>query len=152
MLKEKIMQEKEKNHQLTSYSFEEVQKLYNTSRNVSTIGGICAFFAVMYLLMFLLFVSVFESSQEELGAMALLFGAMILFSMSAIGLFKRTNWGRTLGIISCVLLLLVFPIGTIIGIVGIRALSSAPGLFGGNTLTHDEIKNEFNKLKRMKKK
>ncbi|MBW2005306.1 MAG: hypothetical protein JRI72_12015 [Deltaproteobacteria bacterium] len=138
---------KEKNRQLDSYSFEEVKKLYNKSRNVSAIGGICVFLAVIYLLGFLLFFPSSESSQDELFVMVIFFGVMVFFIISAIGIFKRTNWGRTLGIIFCVLLLLAIPIGTIIGVVGIMAFSSAPELFGGNNLTHNEIEIEFNKLK-----
>jgi hypothetical protein len=72
--------------------------------------------------------------------------------MAVVGLFKRTAWGRILGIIVCVISLINIPIGTAIGAFGLFAFFGAPELFGSNRVTHRELKTEFKLQKAQMKK
>jgi hypothetical protein len=78
-------------------------------------------------------------------------GLGLFYLASIIGLFKRTSWGRILGIIVCSLSLLSIPLGTIIGIMGLFAFIKAPNLFGSGRVLHKDLKAEFKLRKKWRK-
>ena len=116
----------------------QIKKLYYRSCNVNAI-------AVILGLGFLILVIVSILPDARRGfAMRFGFGGLAVFYVVTIaGLFRRTAWGRILGIIACVTFLLNIPIGTAIGIFGLFAFIGAPNLFGSNRVTHRELKFEF---------
>ncbi len=67
----------------------------------------------------------------------------IFFLFAVFGLYQRTSWGKVLGIIACILMLISIPVGTIIGIAGLFAIFGSPKLFGKDRFTHKELKAEF---------
>lgn len=69
---------------------------------------------------------------------------------AAIGLMKRTTWGRILGFITGALMLLGFPLGTIIGIMVLVALGRGGRLFGPDRLHHKPLDAEWRHRKRNK--
>lgn len=129
-----------------------LKKLYYRSANVSCIAAL------------MLLGSVFSASialgtwyyeepvdfSQEIGRIIFLVMAVFQFS-GFIGLGTRSPWGRILGFICCVLMLINIPIGTLVGIAGLVALSKAPELFGQGRVTHKELKAEFKERKRLKK-
>lgn len=84
-------------------------------------------------------------------------GQILFFSLAGcqfagfIGLAIRSVWGRIFGFIGCTIMLINIPLGTLIGIVGLVALSKAPELFGQARVTHKELKAEFKQRKCLKK-
>jgi hypothetical protein len=59
--------------------------------------------------------------------------------------------GEYLVLFCSVLILINIPIGTLVGIAVLVALSKAPELFGQGRVTHKELKAEFKERKRLKK-
>ncbi len=74
--------------------------------------------------------------NHEISLDGLTIGLTGFFLVVAIGLIRRTEWGRIVGSLFTAILLVGFPIGTLIGIVGLRATLKAPELFGNARLTH----------------
>lgn len=54
----------------------------------------------------------------------------LLYSVIAIGMLKRTKWGFYCGLALSSLLLLAFPIGTILGLLTIKAFADGKTAFG----------------------
>ncbi|MBK1881640.1 hypothetical protein JIN85_04400 [Luteolibacter pohnpeiensis] len=125
-----------------------LKKLYHRSSNVNFIAGL-----IMLAIVFLVAIipTLSNSGGYEWWMTAIFCVVLVLYVVTAVGLVKRTNWGRTLGIIVSALSLINIPIGTIIGIAGLAAFISSPNLFGAGRVTHRELKAEFKERKRMKK-
>jgi len=70
--------------------------------------------------------------------------AMLLFSFfflsSGYFCFKRSLVGKYTIAALCIPILFMFPIGTIAGFIGLRAIYKSPVLFGENKVTHNELK------------
>ena len=79
-----------------------------------------------------------EIQDSALGGLAI----TILVFMSGIGLLRRSHWGRILAFICSLFMLLLFPIGTIIGALSLGALGSRQ-LFGPNRIDHRALEAEF---------
>jgi len=126
---------------LGDIEYKRLKKRYNNSRSIRT---------AVYLLVIcsvILLISLLGLHLVSVLAIPLL----ILFISTAVGLSLRTNWGRILGYISCVIFLFLVPIGTIISIFVLIALTTSSELFGKNKVTHKEAQRAFF-IQRMRKK
>ena len=56
---------------------------------------------------------------------------------------KRIAFGRWSGIVLCLITMLVWPIGTIFGLLGLVAYVAGGKLFGENKITHKELEMEY---------
>jgi hypothetical protein len=131
---------------LQGFNFNQIKKLYYRSCNVNMITFLIGFGSII-----LGIVSAIPNTGHVFSMKAGLVGLAVIYAMTVVGLFRRTAWGRILGIIVCVIFLIAIPIGTVIGISGLFAFLGAPELFGSNRVTHRELKSEFNLQKlRMK--
>lgn len=131
----------------------ELNKLYHRSRNIGAIAALCTIgVIVMGFVASMPLIEPNEFQDSESQAVIAILGSIGLFQLiAAIGLFKRTSWGKILGFVVCAIMLVNIPIGTLIGIVGIIALSQGGDLFGANRITHKELKAEFILRKQQKK-
>lgn len=130
---------------LADYSDAQIKKLYYRSCNVTGVGVILLLGAL--LLSGMLIAASGSGTALELS-IPLIIGIIAFNILAAIGAFMRQTWGRVVGIIACVLMLLnLNPISIIIGIMGLFAFIGAKELFGPNRVTHKEAKAAFNAVK-----
>jgi FtsH-binding integral membrane protein len=132
---------------LQGLDFKQLKKLYHRSCNVNAIT-----FLLGLGLIALAIVSILPDAEYETSMRFVFVGLTVFYAMAVVGLFKRTAWGRILGIIVCVISLINIPIGTAIGAFGLFAFFGAPELFGSNRVTHRELKTEFKLQKAQMKK
>lgn len=92
------------------------------------------------------------TSGTGFGALELLFvtGICGIQLVAMIGLIQRANWGRVFGFISAALMLIGFPIGTLIGILFLVSLVRSGRLFGPDRLRHKELEAEWRYRKKHK--
>jgi hypothetical protein len=127
------------------------KKLYYRSVNVGTIAFLLVIGAIAIIAL-VIYQSNLASKQGGFIIIPPIFYIQIGFSIiAAVGLFLRTIWGKMVGIIACILMLISIPIGTIIGITGLFALFKSPELFGPDRLTHKDLKKEYKTRKREKR-
>lgn len=125
--------------------FKGLQKLYYRSCNVTGI-------AVLLILGLLALSALLMIPFDEPAFPHVLLIAMVAFyAITIVGLLMRTEWGRIMGIIVCVISLLSIPIGTIIGLFGLFAFFGAPELFGNDRIPHKDLKAEFKRRKAERK-
>ncbi len=79
------------------------------------------------------------------GIFALALGLILL--LAAAGTVIRKSWYDILGIILCIISLIGFPIGTLLGIWGLTALNPNNNLFGKQRYFNKDISREY-KLRR----
>ena len=124
---------------LASYTPAQIKKLYYRSCNINAIALLVAIGVVAMLIM--LFIG-----DDPVGLKAIFVALLALYSVSFVGVVRRTSWGRIAGIVVCVISLINIPLGTLIGIMGLFAFSRAKELFGPERLTHQEVKAAFKGL------
>jgi len=124
-------------------NWKELKKFYYRSCNVS---GLAALMVIGILgSIFMVISGMFE------GMLVTLILTILIFNfVSVIGIIMRTKWGRIMGIISCCIMLISIPWGTIIGIMGLFAFGKCPELFGEDRVLHRDIKTEFKHRKKNK--
>lgn len=126
----------------------DLKRLRNDSHSIRAVVGL--FILGLVLMLLITFAAIFSGSgigSPELMIMALI-GAMQ--SLAMVGLILRTNWGRAVGFLSATLMLIGFPIGTLIGIFFLTALIRGAKLFGPNRLVHKELETEWRYRKKNK--
>ena len=123
---------------LRDLDFKRLKKMYHRSSNVNVIT-----FLLGLGMIFITFAALAPDSTNSIEMRIFLFGLASLYAIAVVGLFKRTAWGRILGIMISILTLFGFPLGTLIGACGLFAFFGAPQLFGKNRVTHREVKAEF---------
>ena len=123
---------------LQGLDFKQLKKLYHRSCNVNAIT-----FLLGLGLIGLAIVSMLPDAEYEPFMRFVFVGLAIFYAVAVVGLFRRTAWGRILGIIVCIISLINIPIGTAIGAFGLFAFFGAPELFGSNRVSHRELKSEF---------
>lgn len=129
------------------FSFEELRKLFERSSNLVYLS------VSLYILTFIFLttlVYIISLGMFNVTAYVLIF-AIVLFSLSAIGLTKRSNLGRAMGILVCIFFLFWLPFGTIGAIVCLVGLTKTPQLFGENRYFHKDLKAEFKHRKKANK-
>jgi len=129
-----------------------LKQLYNDSRSIKTlralwIVGIIAFLAIIGFVLF----SPNRIPADQIPSLAIILPFIALNLATVIGCFRWATWGRILGIISCALALFGFPIGTLIGILGLVAFIRSPELFGPKRLDPAELLIEYKSRKKTAK-
>lgn len=146
------------NGKFSQLDFKQLKKMYHRSVNVAVI----AFLMVLGIIGCLIQAgsikqtlrdiveleagsgSTLEVSSLLMDILPIVFIVLAVFYVAAAtGLYQRSSWGKVLGIIACIFMLISIPIGTIIGVVGLVAIFGSPQLFGKNRYTHKELKAEF---------
>jgi len=130
---------------LRELDFKQLRKLYLRSCNVNAITFLTALGVILLALM-----SIGAAIESAMGLVFI--GISVFYAVAVIGMYRRSEWGRVLGIIVCIIALFHIPIGTLIGVAGLVAFSSARELFGINRVTHKELKAEFALQKANRKK
>ncbi|MEM0896914.1 MAG: hypothetical protein AAGJ79_08500 [Verrucomicrobiota bacterium] len=131
-------------YQFKDLDFKQLKKLYYRSCNVNGITGL-----LVLGLIFIVIASFMPDIVAE-GLQLVFIGLAVFYAVTIFGLFKRTSWGRILGIIVCIISLINIPIGTLIGVLGLFAFFGAPELFGPDRVLHKDLKSEFKLRKKNK--
>lgn len=128
-----------------------LKQLRNDSHSIRTLAVLLVFSNLM--LAFLFFFTIAGDGGTmgigfpELAIQAVILGVNVA---TATGLFKRAVWGRVMGFITCGIMLIGFPIGTLIGILCLIALARGGVLFGPDRLSHKELGAEWKYRKKAK--
>ncbi|MEJ2694218.1 MAG: hypothetical protein P8166_14555 [Candidatus Thiodiazotropha sp.] len=72
----------------------------------------------------------------------------LYFCISTYACFARPHWGDIVGVISSVIFLFSFPIGTMFGILGLRAITKNKQLFGKDRITDAELSDAAARIER----
>ena len=124
---------------LKNYSFKEIRTLYYSSRNIIAI----LLLLVLWIFIFSIMLFAYEDITPDFRLFLMI--TIPFYLISAIGMTKRTKWGRILGIIISFLML-----GIAIGIIGLISFIGSPELFGRDRFTHKRLKSEFKYRKKTK--
>lgn len=129
---------------LWAMTWKEVRRLYMASINIRALGflyilpvvGIIALMSAM-----MMTGGPTAADAESLGGWvaALLGIGVVLYAAAAYACFARPAWGRWLGIVLCAVGLLNFPMGTLIGIIGLIAYAQGGKLFGAARIAHKDV-------------
>jgi len=133
--------------QLRELDFSQLRKLYHRSCNVNAIT-----FLIGTGLIVMVILTALPSTEFGLPMRLAFVGITVIYAIAVFGLFKRTSWGRIVGIMICFISLINLPVGTLIGIFGLYAFFGSPQLFGINRVTHKDLKAEFKLQKANRKK
>jgi hypothetical protein len=124
----------------------EVKKLYNHSRSIGALVFLWSLGLGATILGVIAMSSLKGKALEEgpsSGVLIAIVGVMVaIYGAAVYSCWTRQSWGRVLGIVLCALMLLNFPLGTLIGIFGLIALIGGSRLFGPDRLTHAQLKAE----------
>ena len=134
-------------------SFNELKKLKNYSHNIGALGVLWSIGAALSINgLVLIAFGLVEYEKDDAFVFAVVFCLFlaIVLCLAVIGLFTRTRWGRGIGIGLCAFGLLGFPIGTIISIIGLIALTKDNRLFGKGRYLHKDLKKEYKFRKKNK--
>ena len=131
------------------WDYADVKELWKHSRTVLSLAQFFGLMAAIWALV-LAAVVLGENPIDPAGALFLAI-PLFLFSVGVYALSKRTEWGRIYGAVICALLLLGFPLGTLIGALGLVGLTKGRSLFGPDRPTHKELKARMKEMKRERK-
>lgn len=125
----------------TELSFKELKTIRDHSNVVTVLGVIwsisstCWFLGAIY--------TFWEDAPRALLFSGLYFGVAAIMAVSAYGSFQRPKWARVVCMIPCVFALIGFPLGTILGIIGLIALRKGDVLFGETRYQPKDLTKEF---------
>ena len=127
---------------LWDIAFKEVRKLYLASVNIRALGVIYALGSLGLIVTGGTMVA--DPKLASAGSFVQAYSAIlivlgVLWVAGVITSFTRPRWGRWLGIVLCVLMLISFPFGTLIGILGLVAYVQGAKLFGPDRLLHKDV-------------
>lgn len=134
---------------LERLSSQKLKVLYRRSRTVKVIAGLWLFFGMLFALCAILAMfgvltpADLSRSEFVIGSAVLALATLI----PGIGLIGRAAWGKVAGIGACILSLFGFPVGTLIGVLGLAAIFGAPELFGKHRISHTDIKAAYKTAK-----
>lgn len=140
------------NLRLCSYTTPQVKRLLSHSSSIQTL---CVLWCIGAVVAAILVVGLLSSGVQNEEDMILAIFAIPMLALqifAIVGGFKRSKWGRTVGMIACALMLINIPCGTLIGILGLIAYGGGSVLFGPGRITQAELKKEvaFRKKHRIK--
>lgn len=118
------------------YATKQLRRLYNHSHSVRAL-------AVLWLLVALALVAAAFTNLGDPGSFLLLAALGGFYLSGAVGTLQRKAWARFLGILLCVVMMIGFPLGTIIGLLGIVAFAAGGPLFGLKPMSHRALKEEI---------
>ncbi len=129
--------------------FTDVKELWNYSRTLRSIGALFALGAIIFGFAAAAIISEVDSSDK--GGMALFAALFVYQTVGVYVMYKRPLWGRIVGMVICSVMLIGFPVGTLIGVLGLRAVIKGKALFGDDRLIHKDLKKLFKDMKRDRK-
>ena len=133
---------------LWEMTLKELRKIYLASLNVRALGILYALGAVGILAAGLIPLA---SSATKSGLEVIFIVIGLMYAAACVSSYTRPTWGRWLGIVICVLALLSFPFGTIIGILGLIAYAQGGKLFGPEKFVHAEVVRIYKERKQAEK-
>jgi hypothetical protein len=125
-----------------------LKKLRDHSHTIRALGMLWALGTLIYAGLALMMLA--GSDAGGAAAAGLLLGLGALVGCASYACFARPGWGRVLGIILNAIALLGFPIGTLIGILGLIAFVGGEKLFGDGKYLHADLQREFKHRKQNK--
>ncbi|MBC8022917.1 MAG: hypothetical protein H7Y14_07345 [Burkholderiales bacterium] len=133
--------------------FKEVRKLYLASVNIRALGVLYALGALSLLATAGITAAspAGTAGPSPPGLIALLIALGIISVAATVSSYTRPKWGRVLGIILCGISLVSFPLGTLIGILGIIAYVQGGKLFGPDRLHHKDVALVYKQRKKDKR-
>jgi hypothetical protein len=120
--------------QLWEMPFKDLKKLYLASVNIRALGILYGLGAFGLLAGPILLT---RGADQWLGYVLIASGVVSV--AGCVSSYTRPGWGRPVGILLCVLGLLNFPLGTLIGILGLVAYANGRKLFGADRLPHKDV-------------
>jgi hypothetical protein len=121
--------------ELWEMPFKDLKKLYLASVNIRALGILYGLGALGGLVAGVLLVN----GSMESGLAFVLLGSGVVSVAACISSYTRPGWGKVVGILLCILSLFNFPLGTLIGILGLIAYYNGGKLFGPNRLLHKDV-------------
>ncbi|SHI66150.1 hypothetical protein SAMN02745181_0603 [Rubritalea squalenifaciens DSM 18772] len=125
------------------FSKQAVDRLYSRSCNVTSVASFTSIISLILLGQASLQLAS-STRVDGFDFYIILFGFLGGFgAISAYHMIKRSRSGRIMGISCSSFALILFPVGTIIGVAGLFGFIQAPILFGEKRITHKELKKEY---------
>lgn len=124
----------------------DLNKLRNDSHSIRAIAALMLLsvlgFSIIFGSVIMVGISLGTSGvgMAELAAIGIF---VIIPGFTGYALLKRPKWGRVVGFISGVFMLLGFPIGTLIGIFFLISLIRGERLFGPDRIPHKDLETEW---------
>ena len=128
---------------LDQTNLEKIEALESHSSTIQVLAFIWSLSLVLVVLLLLAALSGGIGMQEALLIMVILLPSGVIGT----GLFSRAKWSRFCGMALCYFSLLAIPVGTMIGMLGLKAFKGSPQLFGDNPPKHSEIKERLTYLR-----
>lgn len=131
-------------NQFAELTTKELRTLRNDSHSIRTMAVLLVLGVVVLGLLG------FTSFFARMGGLEViaLSGFVTLNLVTAFGLLRRNSWGRPLGFVVGGLMLLAFPVGTLIGVMCLFALGRGGRLFGPERLEHRALEQEWRHRKK----
>jgi hypothetical protein len=117
----------------------DLNKLRNDSHSIRAIAMLMMLGAGFVLLV----VGMMLAGEGGIYEAWLFEGIVLVQGLVAFGLLKRPNWGRVVGFIAAVFMLLGFPVGTVIGVLFLISLVRGKRLFGPDRIPHKDLETEW---------
>ena len=148
------LEDREGPEALWEMPFKELAQLRNASINIRVLGFLFGLSAAGSLLLVGLG-SLGASATGSGSASSVVFLAIFLvtglLSLAAcVGAYTRPPWGRVVGMITCGLSLINFPLGTLIGGLGLVAYYRGGKLFGPERFLHNDVTSIYKQRKASK--
>lgn len=129
---------------LAGLSAKELKKIINGWHRLLVL---CSFWGLSVLALFSMVGILMLEKGEELGSFGFLLALGAIYLACIWGTLAKKTWGRVLGMIVCSLMLFGFPIGTLLGAMGLFGFVGAKPLFGASGLNYAEVKQQYRLLK-----
>jgi hypothetical protein len=136
--------------ELWQIEFKQLKRLYYATINIRALGVLCALGSLGLVAAVMFATSSYIASGYGRAMALILFVYGGLSVVGSITSFTRPRWGRIVGIILCVLSLISFPIGTVIGILGTIAYAHGKRLLGPDRLLHRDVVDVYKQRKKAK--
>ena len=121
---------------LRGLSTKEVKSFYNLSRGIRALS-------LFWILAAAMSVVVFSVSAQDPVATSIHVAFIAIAIIAAYGGWKFRVWGRPLGMALSVVLLFAFPLGTVLGALGLLALWRGKRLYGPGGYSYQQLKEEL---------
>lgn len=136
--------------------WKDLRKLYSASSNIRALGGLYGIgaFGSIAALVFLSMAA--GAAQQELpysstAVLVFVVAVAVIYVAACVSSYTRPRWGRWVGVGICVLSLVSFPLGTLIGALGLVAYARAGKLFGPGRLLHKDVAAVYKERKKEKR-
>lgn len=130
----------------------ELKNLRNDSHSIRAVAVLLVLGFLINGLVLITGLIAHSSGSRGLDTKSLIVSAFIeaWLLVLAIGLITRPTWARIIGFLAGALLLLGFPIGTLVGALFLVALGRSARLFGQNRILHKPLEVEWRYRKKNK--